>query len=188
MASRPWRRDRTINGYFMMEASLYEIDPYALLNQKIQIYWEGEKEYFAGTVTQFNVDDWHHMVEYDDGDKAWELLVLQNVKIPKRPMSRPDCRADWPVPSSALMSSLGAILTEKAEKMEDGARSTTHGTSRSRDVKGSKTAKQLRELILKIMAKADRYEAMEQRQGALAPITTTMKSKTFQPAPQLCIR
>jgi hypothetical protein len=41
---------------------LYDIDPHALLKQQIQVYWDGEKEFFSGTVTQFNADDWHHMV------------------------------------------------------------------------------------------------------------------------------
>ena len=46
--------------------------PAPLPGTRIDVWWEGDRLWFPGTVVDFDHEDGQHFVEYDDGDEKWE--------------------------------------------------------------------------------------------------------------------
>lgn len=53
-------------------------EPRFALDERVQVYWKHECEWFSGTVTQLDdsSDTQRYYVEYDDGEAQWEVSHL----------------------------------------------------------------------------------------------------------------
>ena len=55
-----------------------------LINHRVQVFWDGEQQWFTGRVTRYEVNDGRHAIRYDDGEVAKELLLEQAVRLERR--------------------------------------------------------------------------------------------------------
>ena len=39
---------------------------------RVQVYWEGEAEWYEGVVTEYDAEN-GYFVKYDDGEEQWEV-------------------------------------------------------------------------------------------------------------------
>ena len=59
-----------------------------LVGRRVSVYWDGDGQYFDGTVREFSTGDERHLVVYDDGDQDWYYLVDEMIRWPA---GTPDC-------------------------------------------------------------------------------------------------
>ena len=51
----------------------------------VKVFWEGDKEFFQGTVKEYSAADNQHLVVYEDGEQAWEDLDDDALRVQLMP-------------------------------------------------------------------------------------------------------
>jgi hypothetical protein len=48
----------------------------------VEVYWEGEGEWFRGRLTRYRDADGKHRCDYEDGESEWLVLAENSVRFP----------------------------------------------------------------------------------------------------------
>lgn len=60
-----------------------------LVGKRIEVWWDGEAEWFGGVIAKYSCKTKKHTVEYDDGEVIVEDLTKSNVRILEEPPATP---------------------------------------------------------------------------------------------------
>ena len=56
---------------------------FGAVGKVVEVYWEGESEWFRGRLTRYRDADGKHRVDYDDGESEWLVLAKNSVRFPE---------------------------------------------------------------------------------------------------------
>jgi hypothetical protein len=58
-----------------------DIDPYWVVNQRIQIFWPLDEKWYFGVVKAYDLKSKGHHIKYDDHDEEWVNLHKEGFKL-----------------------------------------------------------------------------------------------------------
>ena len=79
-ASFPQNRTLSVHGQTLLEVLLQggggHYDKSAI-GKKVEVYWDGDGEWFAGTVKDYKPETRKHLIKYEDNDTQWLILAQE---------------------------------------------------------------------------------------------------------------